>query len=152
MWRNAGRLQMLARRKLIKRSVARQTGGKNQFSRLCHLFILIIYVFFYSVCEVMQNGDVVSLFKSVRVSPRRSLNEYGLLVAVTGWYRTELPRHCGLFVICCVSIWVIIIPHSSTRAVWQIPAKTLGSTAGRNLVRMYVDFADEASVVLRRDF
>jgi hypothetical protein len=37
----------------------------------------------------------------------------------------------------CVSIWVLTIPDSSTRALWQIPAQTPGSEAGRNLERNY---------------
>jgi hypothetical protein len=72
------------------------------------------------------------------------MKSYWLLVAVTGWYRTTCPMHCGHFSdLLCVPVWVLIIPHSSTRAL--IAAETSTSEAG-SWREMYSNLADEASV------
>jgi hypothetical protein len=41
---------------------------------------------------------------------------------VTGWCRTRRPKHGDHYWICAFSIWVLIIPDSTTRALWQEPA------------------------------
>jgi hypothetical protein len=42
-----------------------------------------------------------------------------------------------------ISVWVLIIPDSSTRALWQIPAETPSSKWRETWWEMVVNFADE---------
>jgi hypothetical protein len=46
----------------------------------------------------------------------------------------------------CVPIWVLIIPDSSTRALWQIPAETPSSKAGKTWRKLPINFAGEVSL------
>jgi hypothetical protein len=43
----------------------------------------------------------------------------------------------------CVPVWILIVPDSSTRALWQQPAETSSSEEGRNMARNDSEFADE---------
>jgi hypothetical protein len=46
----------------------------------------------------------------------------------------------------CVPIWVLIIPDSFTRALWQLQAQTLGTEAGETSQKIAVNFAYEVSL------
>jgi hypothetical protein len=46
----------------------------------------------------------------------------------------------------CVPIWVLIIPDSYTRALWQVSAETRSTESGETWREMAVHFADEISL------
>jgi hypothetical protein len=60
-------------------------------------------------------------------------------VTVKGWaYKVTLALRP--FLICCASPWVLIIPDSSTRALWQLPTDTSSNKAGETWREMASEF------------
>jgi hypothetical protein len=64
----------------------------------------------------------------------------------------KCPMHCDHFLISCVPIWVLIIPDSSTRDLWQVSAETPTSKSGETWQEMVWNFAYEISVSYSADF
>jgi hypothetical protein len=63
-----------------------------------------------------------------------------LLLLSTEWYAQGVPYTATITDLLCFSIRVLIIPDSSTTALWQLPADTPSSKAWRNLARYVSEF------------
>jgi hypothetical protein len=72
-------------------------------------------------------------------------------VILTGWYRTASQALRPLLIYCVFPIRVLIVTDSSTRSLYQ-KQRHLAVKQGESWCEMAVNFADEVSVILRRDF